>query len=137
MINVNFCDIHRFEYDAFGITNQQTLLEWKDKFSSLLDLVVEQFPETRLRFYHTSVTRVPNVNLAQPLIADLNTAGAGLASAAGWEVFDLARILWPGFWGMSKKLKTCSLPILLGVTNGKCQVAPDSQVSHGVSPPPS
>ena len=28
-------------------------------------------------------------------------------------------------------------PILLGVTNGKCQVAPDPQVSHGVSSPPS
>ena len=31
----------------------------------------------------------------------------------------------------------CSLPILLGVTDGKCQVAPDSQVPHGVSSPPS
>lgn len=39
------------------------------------------------------MTRVPNVNLAQPVIADLNTAGAGLASAAGWEVFDLASLV--------------------------------------------
>ena len=93
ILNVNFWDVHRFEYDAFGITNQQTLLEWKDNFSNLLDLVVEQFPETRLKFYHTSVTRVPNVNLAQPVIADLNTAGAGLVYAAGWEVFDLASLV--------------------------------------------
>ena len=31
----------------------------------------------------------------------------------------------------------CSSPVLLGVTNGKCQIAPDSQVSHRVSSPPS
>ena len=29
-----------------------------------------------------------------------------------------------------------SLPTLLGVTNGKCKIAPDSQVSYGVSTPP-
>ena len=39
----------------------------------------------------------------------------------------------PLVWAAPK----CSLPILLGVTNGKCQVAPDSQVPHGVSSPPS
>ena len=31
----------------------------------------------------------------------------------------------------------CSLPILLGVSNGKCKIAPDSQILHRVSSPPS
>ena len=52
-----------------------------------------------------------------------------LASSAGVRLCTYHR--W--FWAAPK----CSLPILLGVTNGKCQVAPDSQVLHGVSSPSS
>ena len=39
----------------------------------------------------------------------------------------------PLVWAPQK----CSLPILLGVTDGKCQIALGSQLSHGVSSPPS
>ena len=93
IFNINFWDAHRFEYNGFGITNQLVLRDWKENFNNLLGLINEQFPKTRLKFYHTSITRVPNELLPQPVIADLNTAGTGLAYSAGWQVVDLTSLV--------------------------------------------
>ena len=56
------------------------------------------------------------------------SAGVKLCAYHGWcQTLHISPLVWAP--------PECRLPILLGVTYGKCQIAPDSQVSHGVSSP--
>lgn len=93
LINANFWDNFRFSHDQFGITSLDILEQWRAHFRTLLELVEEHFPSVRLKFYHTSITRVPNELLVPAVISDLNTAGASVALEAGWQVVDQARLI--------------------------------------------
>lgn len=93
LVNANFWDNFRFSHDQFGITSLDKLEEWRANFGKLLALVDQHFPSVRLKFYHTSLTRVPNELLVPAVISDLNTAGASVALEAGWQVVDQARLI--------------------------------------------
>ena len=93
LLSANYWDNHRFSHDEFGITSLDKLEEWRANFSKLLSFIEEQFPSVRLKFYHTSITRVPNADLVPAVISSLNIAGANLALKAGWQVVDQASLI--------------------------------------------
>ncbi len=93
VLNANYWDNFRFTSDEYGITNLDGLESWKAHFFELLELVNDLFPRTKIKFYHTSIVRVANEQLREPVIADLNKAGATMAYQAGWQVVDLTRLV--------------------------------------------
>ncbi len=92
VFNANYWDSFRFITNEYGITNEDVLETWKGHFSDLLDLATELFPRAA-KFYHTSLVKVYNDKLREPVIADLNREGPSLAYQAGWQVVDLNRLV--------------------------------------------